>query len=441
MSITPRQRPSTSEIRACIEALTPYMVKTLTGFVACPSFSGEEHGATVFMERELDALGLSCRRIPLVTADIETAPLYSPAISPDANRYNLLASLEPDHQFDQGSSLLFNGHMDIVPTGPHALWSSPPLDAREHDGHIFGRGAGDMKAGIVCAMTALKALQYLGLKPSARVAINTVLEEECTGNGALASLPHVRDFEAVVIPEPFNETLMCAQMGVLWCQFELTGKPAHAAYATTGVNPIEACIAIHKELKRREAFWNEPAQRHQAYREHPHPINFNLGKISGGEWASSVPCTASMEVRVGFYPGRSIEDVKAEVAEAAEHALSDTPSNLTLSITHRGFHAPGCDFDLSHPSMLMLAASHQRINGTPPRHMAMTATTDARFFRLAGMPVTCYGPEAENIHGVDESVSIASMQRVAAVMTDFIIEWCKVTPLASHADAALAPAH
>jgi acetylornithine deacetylase len=429
-------RPTLSDIRAAIEALRPYMVETLTGFVACPSFSGEEHGAAVFMEGELEALGLACRRIPLVTAEIEHSPLYSPALSADANRYNLLASLEPEGMEVTGKSLLFNGHMDIVPTGPHSLWSSPPLHAREHQGRIFGRGAGDMKAGIVCAMTALKALQTLGLRPAARVAINTVLEEECTGNGALASLPHVRDFEAVVIPEPFNETLMSAQMGVLWCQFELTGKPAHAAYATSGVNPIEACILIHAELKTREAFWNQPEQRHPAYRDHAHPINFNLGRMSGGEWTSSVPCTATMEVRVGFFPGRSIDEVKTEIAEAAARALSNSPSNLNLSITHKGFHAPGCDFDLSHPSMRALSDAHQRVNGTPPRHSAMTATTDARFFRLgADMPVTCYGPEAENIHGVDESVSIASMQRVATVMTEFIVEWCKVAPL----DASVKP--
>ena len=118
------------------------------------------------------------------------------------------------------------------------------------------------------------------------------------------------------------------------------------------------------------------------------------------------------------------------VADTAERALSSLPNNLSLTITHRGFHAPGCTFDLEHESMQLLAAAHEKLNGEKPKPVALTATTDARFFRLdANMPVTCYGPHADNIHGVDESVSIASMTRVATVMAQFIVDWCGVEPL------------
>jgi acetylornithine deacetylase len=138
-----------------------------------------------------------------------------------------------------------------------------------------------------------------------------------------------------------------------------------------------------------------------------------------------------MDIRIGFYPEVTVDEVKKEVAAAAERALARLPSNLSLSIGHQGFHAPGCTFDLEHESMQLLAHAHEKINGSKPVHLALTATTDARFFRLdAQMPVTCYGPKAENIHGVDEAVSIASMQRVAAVMAQFIVDWCGVEPRA-----------
>jgi acetylornithine deacetylase len=45
-----------------------------------------------------------------------------------------------------------------------------------------------MKAGIVAYLNAFRALQALGLEPAAPVYLQSVIEEECTGNGALACL-------------------------------------------------------------------------------------------------------------------------------------------------------------------------------------------------------------------------------------------------------------
>ncbi|MNU02236.1 acetylornithine deacetylase [compost metagenome] len=39
-------------------------------------------------------------------------------------------------------------------------------------------------------------------------------------------------------------------------------------------------------------------------------------------------------------------------------------------------------------------------------------------------PATCYGPEAERIHGIDESVSLDSMAKVTAVLALFMADWC-----------------
>ena len=89
------------------------------------------------------------------------------------------------------------------------------------DGWLHGRGAGDMKGGIVCALAAFEALRSLGLVPAGTVGFNAVLEEENTGNGTLATLQALQtararatlaDFDAVIIPEPFGESLMAAQV-------------------------------------------------------------------------------------------------------------------------------------------------------------------------------------------------------------------------------------
>ncbi|CAG2142043.1 ArgE/DapE family deacylase [Cupriavidus plantarum] len=425
-----------SSIAEAVRELVPYMVETLSDLVAAPSPSGNEQPAVDVMERALQDLGLPSEHIVLNTAALKDLPLYSPSCCPDGGRYNLLATHRPATR--GGRSVLFNGHLDVVPTGPASMWRRDPFAPYVEDGWLFGRGAGDMKAGIVCALAAFKALKALGVQPAGAVGFNAVLEEENTGNGALATVAALRSavgagklasFDTVLIPEPLGEGLMSAQMGVFWMFVELTGRPAHAAYMTTGVNPIEAGIAVMADLRKLEAQWNLPENRPAVYRDHAHPINFNLGQIQGGEWNSSVPCTCTLGVRIGFYPQMNVDDAKAQVAACVRDTVARLASNLTLNIRYEGFHAPGCEFDLDNAPMQALARAHEQVHGTPPARQATTATTDARHFRLTlDTPVTCYGPEARNIHGIDESVSIDSMVRVATTFALFLHDWCGVEP-------------
>ncbi|WP_454763992.1 ArgE/DapE family deacylase [Cupriavidus campinensis] len=437
-AVLPADSPTltTQTIADAVRALTPYMVETLSDFVAAKSPSGNEQPAVDFMEGALRDLGLASERIVLNTAQLKALPLFSTPCCPDGGRYNLLATHRPRAR--GGRSVLFNGHLDVVPTGPESMWRQSPFSPYVEDGWLFGRGAGDMKAGIVCALAAFKALKDLGVQPAGAVGFNAVLEEESTGNGALATVASLRSavgagklasFDTVLIPEPFGESLMNAQMGVFWMFVELTGRPAHAAYMTTGVNPIEAGIAVMDDLRKLEAEWNLPENRPAAYRDHAHPINFNLGQLQGGEWNSSVPCTCTLGIRIGFFPDMNVDDAKATVAQHIRDTLTRLGSTLQLNIRYEGFHAPGCDFDLDNAPMQALAEAHRKVHGTAPLRQASAATTDARHFRIMlDTPVTCYGPDARDIHGIDESVSIASMIRVATTFAQFLHDWCGVEP-------------
>ena len=143
-----------------------------------------------------------------------------------------------------------------------------------------------MKAGIVAYTMAMRALQRLGYEPAARVTLQSVIEEECTGNGALACLVEGYTADAAIIPEPGDE-LMSAQMGVMWMTIDVYGVPVHAAVAHTGIGAIDFAHHLVETLRELEARWNRPEHRHSMYCAHEHPINFNLGRISGGEWTSS----------------------------------------------------------------------------------------------------------------------------------------------------------
>ena len=417
------------QILDAVAALQPQSVALLADLVAQPSLLGDEAGAQVLMAREFAALGLRVHEFEVDDAKIKDHPGYSPSILPYAGRRNVVGIHQPAEPV-RGRSLILNGHIDVVPVGTDSLWSSPPFAPRiEGDpltGKMYGRGAADMKAGIVAYTQAFRALQQLGYEPAAPVYLQSVVEEECTGNGALACLVEGYTADAAIIPEPF-EGVMSAQMGVMWLTIDVHGLPVHASVAHTGLSAIGYAQQMVEWLKELETAWNRPAARHACYAGHPHPINFNLGKISGGEWASSVPTHCRVDMRLGFYPGRTPAEVRAEVEAhlAASHARHPGNANLKYSITYQGFQAQGCVVDIGAPAIQQLLQAHRDIAGTDAPLNATPATTDVRFFHLYGqIPSTCYGPNGSDIHGIDEWVSLSSLQRVTAVLALYIARWC-----------------
>ena len=65
----------------------------------------------------------------------------------------------------------------------------------------------------------------------------------------------------------------------------------------------------------------------------------------------------------------------------------------------------------------------------PLARRPFTGLTDARFFGMDGVPGLVYGPRAENIHGLDERVSIPSIRRVTKTIARFIADWCGTRPV------------
>ena len=416
-------------LRSAIHASQPWMVAALKRLVEAQSFSGHEQPAQAVMRELLAGQGFAVREIPVDAGALAANPLYSPVVRELHGCHNLLGELRSAGQ--GGKSLMVSGHVDVVPTGHLPLWEKPPFETYVRDGWFYGRGAGDMKGGLIAALTGLKALADLGIRPAGPVWFNTVVEEECTGNGALATVEYLKaqgiGIDAMLDPEPFAESIMSGQVGTVWCQFHLTGRPAHAMEAHKGLNPIEAAMHVWKRLKEVEARWNPPHAVHALFGDHPHPLNFNLGKIAGGEWASSVPTTCRVDFRFGIYPGRDPAEAKQQVEAAIRAAVAELAEAPKCAVGFEGFHAPGCVVDLDTEPMRLLARCHAAVNGAPPAAYAATGTTDVRLFQLgAGIPSTCYGPKAQRIHALDECVEIASMQRVAEVYARFAIDWCGV---------------
>lgn len=416
-----------SDLRAAIQARRDQALARLGGLVRAETTLGNELAGQNIIAGIFSQMGLEVEMFDVDLNAIRDIPGFSPPVYGDyANRPNVVARHTPRTSAG-GRSLIFNGHIDVVPPGDATLWASPAFEATERDGRIYGRGAGDMKSGLVAYCLAFETLRDLGYAPAAPVMFQSVIEEECTGNGALACVARGYRADAAIIPEPFQQTIMTSQLGVMWVTIRVTGKPAHVLEASVGTNAIAASYTIFQGLQELETEWNAPDHRHPEFCENPHPVNFNLGRIDGGDWGSTVPCSATMLVRVGFYPGTSLKSVKTAVEAniAATKAKNPTLANVGIHISYHGFQAEGCIVDRSTPFMKLLSESHRQVVGSEPAALASTATTDVRFFQLYGnTPATCYGPVGGSYHGIDEWVSIDSILSVSEVLALFTSEWC-----------------
>lgn len=420
----------TDQSRRLLEAVDigfDQQIRFLADLTRLPSLRGEESTAQDFMARAYSERGLDVDRWRIDVDRIRHLPGFSPVAVSYENAFNVVGTYraKPAPGQKAGRSLILNGHIDVVPTGPLDMWSTPPFVPTIRNGWMYGRGAGDMKAGLVANLFALDAVARAGLLPAGDVYLQSVIEEECTGNGALACLERGYRGDAVIIPEPMAEDLLTAQVGVVWFQVKVRGRPTHVAVAGTGANAIEACYPLIQALHRLEHEWNERG--HPAYSGHAHPINFVVSKIEGGDWTSSVPAWCTFDMRISLFPGMELDTVRAQVEACIAAAAATDPflSQHPPQVVYHGFMADGWELPLGSEAQAVLAQCHGTVTGNPLGTVASTATTDARFFGLyAGIPALVYGPKAESAHGFDERVEIESIRRVTKTIALFIAQWC-----------------
>ncbi|GGC42063.1 acetylornithine deacetylase [Siccirubricoccus deserti] len=411
-----------------VDALRDWSVETLERLVRYPSTLGNEQSALEEMARIYEGLSLAPRRVPVVAEALAAHPGFSPPLIPYEGRDNVVALHRP--KAGGGRSLALQGHVDVVPEGAADMWATPPYEPSIRDGRMYGRGAGDMKAGIVSYVTAFRALQLAGLQPAGEVQMQAVIEEECSGNGALATMLAMPKPDAVIIPEPGPgmAALYTAEVGVVWAWVTVSGRPAHVRDMQAGVNAIEAATIIAGAFKDYEAELNRAERIHPAFRGINHPVNVNLGTIEGGEWNSSVASRCRIGLRVGVMMGYTAVQTKADIeALVARMCQHERLRGAQVKLEFKGFMADPCVFDTGAEIVRLARRHHAEVSGGSLRDYPATGLTDGRFFQLyQGTPVACFGPDAVDIHGIDENVGLDSMQDITRTIALTMAEWCGV---------------
>ena len=417
---------------ASVDAGFAEQITFTQALVRFASTRGAEHAIQDFVFRELRQRGYAMERFVMDRAAIAAHPGAAPFSSEHSEAPIVVAIHRPAEE--RGRSLILQAHVDVVPAGPADMWTHPPFEPVIDGDWLYGRGAADMKAGHAANIFCLDALRRIGLEPAATVYLQSVVEEESTGNGAL--MTHLRGYkaDAVLIPEPEDEKLVRANVGVLWFTVEVRGQAVHVRDMGAGANAIDAAWRVVGALRELEAEINLRKAGRAHFETESHPINLNIGRFEGGDWASSVPSWCRVHCRLAIFPGVSAAEAAREVEDRItafsrrDRFLANSPPLVTFN----GFHAEGFVLQPGSDAEQTLAAAHEAVFARPLESFMTAGYLDARVYALYDkVPALCYGPSSQGIHGVDERVSIASIARITKAMALFVAGWCGVAEIRS----------
>ena len=414
-------------LRAAVEANWNRQVEWLKTIVSFPSLRGREAPCQDWIAREFAARGWAVDRYTLSEVAMDTLPGFSPVMDTDyRDAVQVVASLRAPTQ--QGRSLILQGHVDVVPTGPIEMWQSPPFAPAIRNGRMYGRGANDMKSGVCAMVFALDAMRAAGVLPASDLYLQTVTEEESTGNGALSTLACGYRADACLIPEPTGARIYRGTVGVIWFRLKLRGKPVHVSESERGTNAILSAFGLIEALRGHTRELNERVKSHPWFSRIPNAIKFNPGKIAGGDWASSTPAWCEVDCRIAVLPGMTLSGFREELTGVVMAAARQDPflADNPPAIEWNGFQAddyvlePGSDFEAA------VRAAHRRVHGNEAGEVISPAVTDCRFYgRYYGIPSLAYGATGTGNHGFDEAVELESIKTLTHTLASFIADWCK----------------
>lgn len=337
------------------------------------------------------------------------------------DRYNVYATFKGR---EGGRSLLFNGHIDVMPADQADGWTSDPFTPVIRDGRLYGRGAADMKAGLMASVMAVKLLQDAGYELPGDVIITSVCDEEGGGNGSIQTVMRGIRADGVVNCEPTSDELMLAHMGWVFFKVDFEGKACHSGAKMNGVSAIDKAIKVIGALNEMEHGW---------LLKYKHPLlpppNLNIGVIQGGSAGSTVPGDCSFSTCVHYLPGlMSHDQVVAEFTDVVERVsksdpwLEEHPPKLKLYQMGNGF-----EMEADHELVRTFRDVYQETFGREVNIAGSLCGCDSRLFKnILGCPTIQFGPgSVEQCHAVDEWVSLDEYLESILVYAKLILEWCQ----------------
>jgi len=420
-----KQNEIQQKVCQLIEDEREEIVQTLQTLVQFPTQTGQETDGQKYMQSLYSKLGL---KVISLEADHEKVRQHKAFVKSGwglEGRPNIIGILEGE---PSARSLILNGHIDVVSPEPTEEWDFPPWEGKVAAGKLYGRGACDMKAGLIANYFALKTLLAAGLKPKGTVMLHSVIEEEALGGGGtLACLLEGFTADGLIIPEP-NMKIILAHTGIILFRVRVLGKPAHAGAAHTGVNAIGKMNKVYQALI--ELDEKRAQEKHYSLfeRDSERSCHLNVGTYRAGDWIATVAGWAEIECRISYIPGENVDEVKHQVQQAINDVAQGDEwlSQHQPEIIWLERRADAWEQDPNDPFVLAFKSSADKILKSDTVIAGATWGLDTRFAPYFNMPAISFGPNGANIHGVNEYVDLDSVIDCTKVLASFIMEWCGV---------------
>ena len=234
--------PAEAEVLGAIDE--SWLLETLAGLIAVPSWDGRERRAQEYMATAMSDLGMDVDVWEIDEAEIAGHPDYATEIE----RRDPLGVVGRARWGEGGPVLVLNGHVDVVPPGDLSRWTTPPFEMVRQGGRVYGRGVVDMKGPLVAGLAGVGAVLASGEPLSGSVLFQSVVGEEDGGVGTLATVLRGHVGDGAVVLEPTGLSVAAAQAGALNFRLTVPGRAAHGALRYEGVSALEKFMLVYRDL-------------------------------------------------------------------------------------------------------------------------------------------------------------------------------------------------
>ncbi len=402
------------------------IVEFLKQLVSLPSVTGDEGEIQRFISSHLRRLGLEVDVWEPALEDIKRHPAYVPVTRGYEGRPNVVGVWKGT---GGGRSLLFNGHVDVIPPGPPEAWTYPPFGSVIEEGCLYGRGASDMKSGLVAMTMAVDTLVQMGVKLKGDVLLEYVMDEELSGNGTLAAVMKGYRADAGICCETSSLHVQPACIGRIWFEIIVHGKPAGIQRRFEGVNAIEKGQEIVKAVANLERIRiNEVS--HPLYPDNLSSLPCMVCMFEAGSFPSAFPDTCRLKGSIASLPGEETADVKQVFVD---HILAFCRTDPWLKghppeIRFVGYCGDSAEIPPDHPIVNTLSAQFENVMGRPPEITGRQGAADIRYLIKNGQtPSVIFGPGlTEQMHSNNEFVALDDVIAATKVLALTTLDWCGV---------------
>ncbi len=386
------------------------MAAMLAELVAIPTENppGKNYRACAeLLENRLRQCGLECER--LEAGDSKEATGNSPVC--------LIAN------YGLGERVLyFHGHYDVVPAQSREQFK--PL-RKEH--FLFGRGACDMKGGIVAMLYAILALKECGAELDGRIALTLVPNEETGGEGGSAWLAAQgrlgRDGIGMLLAEPTSGVVWNANRGAISLRVRVLGKSAHAGLQHQGENAFVRMVQVVERLQELKREVEQRTTKFKIGADQARQSILMLGGQSGGGANFNVvpeECWFTIDRRIN--PEENLAEEKSKLIATLESCRREG-IRLEWEILQEGQSSVSRE---KKPLGEALTRNVRAVTGKGARFEMCPGLLEIRFYAAQGVPAYAYGPGMLSVaHGPNEYVDLRRMVDCAAIYALTAIEMLK----------------